>query len=138
MGLRVDLPNLIDVKTGIALSATRQANGTVNGTGVDRRENRGRGYVVLEAGIGTGTAPTLDVAVQDSTDDVTYATLAAAVFAGFTQVTTAYSKQIVAINLDGCNRYLRARPVVAGSAGGGFIYAVSFLFPAGPDVPSPS
>lgn len=138
MGLRVDLPNLVDVKTGIALSATRQANGTVNGTSVDRRENRGRGYVVLEAGIGTGTAPTLDVAVQDSTDDVTFATVATSVFAGFTQVTTAYSKQTVAINLDEADRYIRARPVVAGAAGGGFIYTVSFIFPAGPDVPSPS
>ena len=76
--------------------------------------------------------------MQDSTDDVTYATVAAAQFAGFTQVTTVASVQAVAIDLDGCNRYIRARGVTAGAAGGAHVYTVDFILPAGPDVPSPS
>lgn len=138
MGLRVDLLNLADVKEGIAMPTARVANGTVNGTGVDRRENRGRGIVRLKSSAGTGTAPTLDVSVQDSTDDATYAAVAASVFAGFTQVTTVASVQAVAINLDEADRYVRARAVTAGAAAGGHVYTVDFIFPAGPDVPSPS
>lgn len=135
--LRVDLPNLIDHQEGIVIAAAR-ANGVVTGTAVDRREYRGRGILLIKSGAGTGTSPSLTVSVEDSTDNSTFAAATAASVGTIAAITTAASVQVVALNLDEMDRYIRAKGTTTGAAGGGHVYTVSFLLPAGPDTPSPS
>ena len=86
---------------------------TANGTGVDLQ-----GYInaggrqmkaFLDVGAVSGTTPTLDVKLQDSADNVTYADIAGATFA---QATAATSQ---AIHFRTNKRYVRAVATIAGT-----------------------
>ena len=139
MGLRVDLPNIAAVLEQIAVPTARIANGAVAATAVDRAKYRGRGMARLKATGGTGTAPTLDVTIEHSDDNITFATVGSTVVpTGFTQVGASASVQTININLDAAKRYIRAKATIAGAAGAGFVRTVDFIFPAGPDVPAPA
>lgn len=91
--------------------ATRTAS--ANGTGVDLNTIRraDAGSVVLHIGTVTGTSPTLDVKLQDSDDNSTFADVSGAVFAQKTA--TALSRMNVDLKV--VRRYVRAVATIAGT-----------------------
>lgn len=106
-----------------ALLATAARTATANGTGVDCRALRGRALVILDSAAGTGTTPTLDVKLQDSADNSSFADITGATF---TQVTNAASLQSIAVNLDGARRYVRAVSTIAGTTPS-FTYSLNMV-----------
>lgn len=86
---------------------------TANGTGVDMRSTGPQVTAVLDIGDVTGTTPTLDVKLQDSDDNVTFADITGAVF---TQKTDADSDSQFAITFfNRSKRYVRAVATIAGT-----------------------
>ncbi len=97
-----------------SLLAPAARTASANGTGVDLKNYIGRAKVILHSTIGTGTAPTLDVKIQDSADNSTFADIDPAV--AFTQVTdAAASLQEISLDLDKVRRYGRAVTSIAGT-----------------------
>jgi hypothetical protein len=101
----------------INLLAMQSAGATANGTGVDCQQFVGGIAVVLAAKCTAGTTPTLDVKLQSSADNSTgWADISGA---AFTQVTDAGSSAAVlekiAVNVDACERYVRAVKTVGGT-----------------------
>ena len=101
------------------------ATASVNGAGVDTL-----GYnsaaVTLEVGAVSGTTPTLDVKIQDSTDNATFADVSGLIF---TQVTTANNSQVLRIEGLGTStrrRYLRADATISGTSPS-FAFATNIL-----------
>jgi len=87
---------------------------TANGTGVDVRNYIGMAKVILASGAGGGTNPTLDVKLQESDDNSTFADITGA---AFTQVTDAAdSTQELHVNLDSTKRYIRAVSTITGTS----------------------
>lgn len=87
-----------------------------NGNGIDTL-----GYnsaaISLEVGAVSGTSPTLDVKIQDSADNSTFADLSPSV--AFTQVTAANNSQILrleGLNAAGRRRYIRVVATVGGTS----------------------
>ncbi len=73
--------------------------------------------ISLETGAVTGTTPTLDVKIQDSADNSTFADLSPSV--AFTQVTAANNSQILrleGLNGTGRRRYIRVVATVGGTS----------------------
>lgn len=101
------------------------ATASVNGAGVDTL-----GYnsaaVTLEVGAVSGTTPTLDVKIQDSTDNATFADVSGLTFI---QVTTANNSQVLRIEGLGTStrkRYLRAVATIGGTSPS-FAFATNIL-----------
>lgn len=99
-----------NVKVAIGIFARSQAASTVNGAGIDTN-GFSRALVVLNAGT-AGASATVDVKIQHSADNSTFADITGAVF---TQVTTANDETIYLLDLSlvGVNRYIRVVSVVA-------------------------
>lgn len=112
--------------------AAARSNGTHNGTSVDFKGAGGRAVMVVYSAAGTGTAPTLDVTLQDSADDSSFAANAEGTAA--TQITTSASLQKIRFNARRARRYVRASALIAGAAGGGFIFSVHFEYEQRPTV----
>jgi len=85
---------------------------TTNGAGFDATQHLGLGKAILDAGAGGGTTPTLDVKLQDSADNASFADIAGAAFA---QVTTVASLQSIAVNLDSARAFIRAVATIGGT-----------------------
>ena len=83
-----------------------------NGAGADLQGYQGVLKIVLDSGAGGGTTPTLDVKIQDSTDNLTFADVSGKVF---TQVTDSASIQSLAIDTRAVRRYIRAVLTIGGS-----------------------
>ena len=103
-----------NVKTVVTLRP-QAITANTNGIGVDTL-----GYnsaaISLETGAVTGTTPTLDVKIQDSADNSTFADLSTPV--AFTQVTAANNSQILrleGLNATGRRRYIRVVATVGGT-----------------------
>lgn len=97
--------------TAVNLLPTAARTTTANGTGVDMQARRGTALVVLDSAAGSGTTPTLDLKLQDSADNSTFADIAGATF---TQVAGVASRQSIVVNVDGTARYWRAVSTIAG------------------------
>lgn len=97
---------------------------TANGTGVDAKDFVGIGALVLDFSAGTGTAPTLNVKIQDSDDNTTFADLATPV--AFAQVGAGASQQRLALNMDAARRYIRVVSTIGGTTPA-FIGSVNLL-----------
>ena len=107
---------MIDSKKYTALSVLAPADrtSTANGTGVDVKDYNGIGHLILTSAAGTGSNPTLDVHVEDSADNSSFADVAGM---AFTQVTNAAaSLQSMAVNMDAVRRYVRAVVTIGGSS----------------------
>lgn len=104
---------------------------TVNGTGVDRRNHGGRAIARLNCAAGSGTSPTLDVTLQDSDDDVTYAAISGA---AFTQVVGVASRQSINVDLDNAGPYVRAVATIGGT-NPSFTFSVDLFAPGQPAQP---
>lgn len=109
-----------------ALFSIRPVTGTAtaNGTGVDT-VGYDNGMVVLEVGVVSGTAPTLNVKIQESDDNSSFTDVTGATF---TQVTATGNSQVLRLsNLNTTRkRYLRAVATIAGTTPS-FAYGVEFL-----------
>ena len=85
-----------------------------NGVGADLQGYQGVLKIVLDSGAGGGTTPTLDVKIQDSADNSTFADVLGKVF---TQVTGASASiQSLAIDTRAVRRYIRAVLTIAGTS----------------------
>ena len=97
-----------------------------NGASVDCKDYEGIAAVVLDSEAGAGTLPTLDVKIQDSADDVTFADVAGKVFAQVTDAAAALEK--IGVNLSDLRRHVRAVATITGSSPV-FVFSVTMLAP---------
>jgi hypothetical protein len=85
----------------------------------------GEAVAILDCKAGSGTTPTMDVKLQDSADNSSWADISGATF---TQVTSTASQQKLTINTNNVRRYVRAVGTIGGTSTPTFIYAVSMLY----------
>lgn len=105
-----------DVYSGVdvlKLLAPSRHTASANGTGIDLKDYEGHALVILEMSAGGGTTPTLDVKLQDSPDNSAWTDITGK---AFTQSTTAESRQVMAVDLNGANRYIRAVKTITGTS----------------------
>lgn len=86
---------------------------TANGTGVDLQPYHGQMAIVVDAKNSSGTLPTLDVKLQDSADNSSFADISPAV--AITQVTTVASVQKLVVNVQSIRRYVRIVQTLGGT-----------------------
>ena len=84
-----------------------------NGAGADLQGYQGVLKIVLDSGAGGGTTPTLDVKIQDSTDNSSFTDVVGKTFA---QVTTIASLQSLGIDTRAVRRYIRAVIAITGTS----------------------
>lgn len=129
-------PNLKTDLDRVALIAHNVYTATVTGSWVDISGRVGVGIIKVKSGNGRGTSPTLDVKIEESSDQaVADAAATATDIDGsnltFTQIddsnTAAARDQEKFINLDGKERYIRAVGTIANAQSGGFDFGVELL-----------
>ncbi len=109
-----------EVQHGVLLAHKAARTATGNGTGVDNTASSANGGVGhIHVFSRSGTSPTLDVKIQHSTDNSTFADLIT-----FTQATAATSQRISVTGT--VNRYTRETRTIGGSSTPTFTYAVAF------------
>ncbi len=94
-------------------TATRTATGQTSG--IDLRAYDGDVLFLLDSAAGGGSSPTLDVTIEESADNSSFAAVASGAVA-FTQVTGTASAQKVALNKDDAKRYVRIKYTIGGSS----------------------
>lgn len=110
----MNLQTVMNILTPLNLFPSAARTATANGTGVDLQQYSGDVAVLLDSAAGTGTSPTLDVKLQDSADNSTFADISGATF---TQVTSAAAAQEkIVINKDAARRYVRAVATIGGTS----------------------
>ena len=102
-----DLANQAILGVGVA---PQTATATVTGSGGDLLAGDGRCFAVQQVGTVSGTAPTLDGKIQESSDNSTWTDISGATF---TQVTASTNTQ--AITFDRTKRYVRYLGTIAGT-----------------------
>lgn len=106
------IPNLGDRLQLLTLFASAAVTASGNGTGVDLLDYDGEMCAAINSGAGTGTSPTLDIKLQDSADNSSFADVAGL---SITQITTAASLQKISFSKDEVRRYVRAVRTVGGT-----------------------
>lgn len=107
--------NLGDILQVAAVLAPARKTASENGAALDLMEFVGDYTVVLSSSAGGGTAPTLDVKLQDS--DTSGGTFTDISGAAFTQVTgAAASTQKLRIKADAVKRFVRAVTTITGTS----------------------
>ncbi|MGZ3743855.1 MAG: hypothetical protein ACXVB1_00255 [Pseudobdellovibrionaceae bacterium] len=96
------------------------ANG--NGNGVDLQQYTGEIALILDCHNVAGVTPTMDVKIQDSADNSSFADISPAV--AFTQVTTTDFAQKIAVNKDEIRRYIRAVKTIGGTSSPQYLVSV--------------
>lgn len=102
-------------------------NADANGTGFDLQgsnDAEGEAIVILDSEAGSGTNPTLDVKLQESSDNSTFTDISGK---AFTQVTDSASLQKLTINTNDTERYVRAVVDVGGTSPV-FVCAASIVY----------
>jgi len=94
-------------------TAARTATGQTSG--IDLRTYDGDVLFILDSAAGGGSSPTLDVTIEESADNSSFAAVASGAVA-FTQVTGTASAQKVALNKDDAKRYVRIKYTIGGSS----------------------
>ncbi len=94
-------------------TAARTATGQTSG--IDLRAYDGDVLFILDSAAGGGSSPTLDVTIEESADNSSFAAVASGAVA-FTQVTGTASAQKVALNKDDAKRYARIKYTIGGSS----------------------
>lgn len=99
--------------TSKTLLAPAARTSTTTGTGLDISTYEGLALVQLANGTTSGTSPTLDVKIQDSADNSTFADVSNA---SFSQVTAALTDpSTLKIDLRGVRQYIRAVATIGGT-----------------------
>ena len=107
---------IIDVHGELLASSLAAGTYTISGesAGIDLQGYQGVLKIVLDSGAGGGTTPTLDVKIQDSADNSTFADVLGKVFA---QVTGASASiQSLAIDTRAVKRYIREDLTITGTS----------------------
>ena len=106
---------IIDVHNELLASslAADTYTASIDGVGIDLQGYQGVLKIVLDSGAGGGTTPTLDVKIQDSTDNSSFTDVVGKTFA---QVTTIASLQSLGIDTRAVRRYIRAVLTIAGTS----------------------
>jgi hypothetical protein len=120
------LLNALAQAVGLVLAAAARRTSTLTGTGIDVLAYEGVALVVLNASAGTGTNPTLDVKLQHSDDDSTYADVTGGTFAQVTDAAGSAGVQVKRINVSDLKRYVRVIGTIAGTTPS-FDFAVEFV-----------
>jgi len=120
------LLNALAQTVGLVLAAAARRTSTLTGTGIDVLHYEGVGLVVLNASAGTGTTPTLDVKLQHSDDDSTYADVTGGTFAQVTDGAGTAGVQVLKVNVSDLKRYLRVIGTIAGTTPS-FDFGVEFV-----------
>ena len=111
----IDLKAFLTVSTSLTSQAVTS---NTNGTGVDIRSAIGEAVAILSCGAATaGTNPTMDVKIQDSADNTTFADVTGYTF---TQVTTVASNATLRIDPRLARRYVRAVATIGGTSSPSF------------------
>ncbi|MGA0100315.1 MAG: hypothetical protein ACO3LM_12645 [Steroidobacteraceae bacterium] len=92
-------------------TAARTATGQTSG--IDLQTYDGDVVFLLDSAAGTGTSPTLDVTIEDSADNSSFAAITGA---AFTQVTGTASAQKLVVNKDSARRYVRVKYTIGGTS----------------------
>jgi len=106
------LQQALDKLALIAGHATAARTATGQTSGIDLQTYDGDVVFLLDSAAGTGTSPTLDVTIEDSADNSSFAAITGA---AFTQVTTTASAQKLVVNKDGARRYVRVKYTIGGT-----------------------
>lgn len=111
----------------IELAANAVRTSTLTATGIDVTALSGCCQVVLQSSAATaGTDPTLDVKLQDcATVGGTYADITGATFAEVTDA--ADITEMIAIEVDDCNSFIRAVGTIGGTDTPTFGFGVSLI-----------
>lgn len=120
------LLNALAQTVGLVLAAAARRTSTLTGTGIDILHYEGVGLVVLNASAGTGTNPTLDVKLQHSDDDSTYADVTGGTFTQVTDGAGTAGVQILKVNVSDLKRHLRVVGTIAGTTPS-FDFGVEFV-----------
>lgn len=120
------LLNALAQAVGLVLAAAARRTSTLTGTGIDVLAYEGVALVVLNASAGTGTNPTLDVKLQHSDDDSTYADVTGGTFTQVTDAAGSAGVQVKRINVSDLKRYVRVIGTIAGTTPS-FDFAVEFV-----------
>lgn len=111
-----------ETKTVGLLPVTSRSAGTANGTGVDRLGFFEAQIILINGDL--GSSATVDVKIQHSDDDSTYADVTGAVFTQSVDATDDGLYKLGRINLEGCGRYIRAVQVTATAASDAGVIAI--------------
>lgn len=102
---------------------------SANGTGFDLEGSNGaegEAIIILASDAASaGTNPTLDVKLQESSDNSTFTDISGATF---TQVTDAQALEKISINTNDVKRYLRAVGTIGGTSSPAFTYSVALVY----------
>ena len=109
------LLNALAQTVGLVLAAAARRTSTLTGTGIDVLHYEGVALIVLNASAGTGTTPTLDVKLQHSDDNSTYADVTSGTFTQVTDVAGTAGIQVKQVNVSDLKRYLRVIGTIAGT-----------------------
>lgn len=114
--------NLGDQAQVLDLLPVASVTASGNATAVDMQAYDGEIAIILDCAAGTGTNPTMDVKIQDSADNSTFADVSGA---AFTQVTNAAaSVQKMSLNKDELKRYIRVVKTIGGTSTPTFLMSV--------------
>jgi hypothetical protein len=120
------LLNALAQTVGAVLAAAARRTSTLTGTGIDVLDYEGVALVLLNTSAGTGTAPTLDVKLQHSDDDSTYADVTSGAFSQITSVAGTAGVKVMKVNVSDLKRYLRVVATIAGTTPS-FDFGVEFV-----------
>ena len=120
------LLNALAQAVGLVLAPAAQRTTTLTGTGIDVLDYEGVALAVLNASAGTGTDPTLDVKLQHSDDDSTYADVTGGAFTQVTDVAGTAGVQVMKVNVSDLKRYVRVIGTIAGTTPS-FEFGVEFI-----------
>ena len=111
------------------LLACDSRTASANGTGFDLEGSNGaegEAIIILASDAASaGTNPTLDVKLQESSDNSTFTDISGATF---TQVTDSQALEKISINTNDVKRYLRAVGTIGGTSSPAFTYAVALVY----------
>jgi len=101
---------------------------SANGSSFDLQgsnDAEGEAIVILDSEAGSGTSPTLDVKLQESSDDSTWSDISGATFTQVTDGGAGFEK--ISINTNDTERYLRAVATLGGTSPV-FVFGVSLVY----------
>jgi hypothetical protein len=123
MSLLKDIKGSLTFTVGLKSQAITT---TTNGTGVDLQQYVGIPIASINCAAATaGSSPTMDIKIQDSADNSTFADVSPAIAA--TQVTTVDSIQQLAIDKRVVRRYIRAVATIGGTSSPSFPVSVVII-----------
>ena len=113
--IAIDLKNRLTFAIGIPIASV---TATANQTGIDLKGYIGNVLAVLHCGAATaGTNPTMNVTIEDSADNSTFAAVSGY---AFTQVTTTASLQQLNVDTRLVRRYIRFVVTIGGTSSPAF------------------